>query len=81
MLHMHICPQEVNVYTERMGYEKFSVYCPYWMVNKTGLTLEYKVLTVSIMCTCYLAVRQGLFYFVLFAVIKNLHVHCKCTVA
>eukprot|EP00731_Ephydatia_muelleri_P033896 Em0041g9a len=39
---------EVNVYTERMGYEKFSVYCPYWMVNKTGLTLEYKIQLAAI---------------------------------
>lgn len=26
-----------------MGYLKMTIYSPFWMVNKTGLTLEYKV--------------------------------------
>ena len=25
------------------GTMKITLYCPYWMVNKTGLYLEYKV--------------------------------------
>uniref|UniRef100_A0A1X7T1Z8 Vacuolar protein sorting-associated protein 13 VPS13 adaptor binding domain-containing protein n=1 Tax=Amphimedon queenslandica TaxID=400682 RepID=A0A1X7T1Z8_AMPQE len=27
---------------EDHGYHRLSLYCPYWMINKTGLTLEYK---------------------------------------
>ena len=36
--------QELGVHTEDLGYLKMSVYSPFWMVNKTGLTLEYKVI-------------------------------------
>ena len=35
--------QDLGVHTEDLGYLKMGIFSPFWMVNKTGLTLEYKV--------------------------------------
>ena len=35
--------QALEVLHENLGYHRLNIYCPYWMVNKTGLTLQYKV--------------------------------------
>lgn len=31
------------MHTEDLGYLKMGIFSPFWMINKTGLTLEYKV--------------------------------------
>ena len=35
--------QDLGVHTEDLGYLKMGIFSPFWMINKTGLTLEYKV--------------------------------------
>ena len=35
--------QLLSLHSEDLGYLKVSLYCAFWMINKTGLTLEYKV--------------------------------------
>lgn len=37
------CTQELTIQKEDKGTWHISIYSPYWMVNKTGMTLEYKV--------------------------------------
>ena len=34
---------EFTVHKEDLGTWHLTLYCPYWIVNKTGLTLEYAV--------------------------------------
>jgi len=36
--------QDLSVHTEDLAYMKVDIFSPFWMINKTGLTLEYKVL-------------------------------------
>ena len=31
------------MHTEDLDYYKLAIFSPFWMINKTGLTLEYKV--------------------------------------
>ena len=31
------------MHTEDLDYHKLAIFSPFWMINKTGLTLEYKV--------------------------------------
>ena len=40
---VHAYMQELGVHSEDLGYVKMGIYSPFWMVNKTGLNLEYKV--------------------------------------
>ena len=40
-----LCCQDLGIHCERhvTGYQQLSVYCPYWMINKTQRNLSYKV--------------------------------------
>jgi len=33
---------DLSVHTEDLAYMKVDIFSPFWMINKTGLTLEYK---------------------------------------
>ena len=38
-----VCVKVVSALTENLGYHKVSVFSPYWMINKTGLDIDYLV--------------------------------------
>ena len=38
-----LCVQVLSVLTEDYGYHKVSLFSPYWMINKTGLDIDYLV--------------------------------------
>ena len=43
---MILRPQDLGVHTSSPhGYQEVALYCPYWMINKTGRELTYKVRT------------------------------------
>ena len=42
--HLAALLQELGVHSQDVGgYQEVSLYCPYWMVNKSGRNLAYKV--------------------------------------
>jgi len=66
----HFCnsQQDLGIRTAfDMGTKELSLYCPFWMVNKTGLDLTYKVrilscttvwITVAAACTSQLYILR-----------------------
>ena len=44
--------QELEVLHEEIGYHRLSIFCSYWMINKTDLTVQYKVRTSNTLTHC-----------------------------
>lgn len=43
-----LAPVELGVFTQMDGALNVTIYSPYWMVNKTGMFLEYQVIVIDI---------------------------------